>query len=194
MKNKWLISLITMFSWFLTSCSAREFIPLENIANVKAHSVYDGDTFKVKLASQIYSIRLFGVDCPEMNRQNFYAQKWANLAKQFTAKWLEEKAFKITYFTDDVYQRKVCCVCDNDNNELAYELVKNGYAIVSYVELNKANDMFYVANENLKDLYYKLKKIEGYAFKNKLGLWSDYQHIQEIYEADKVNNLSIWMD
>lgn len=86
-------------------------------------SVEDGDTFEVIAANdKKYTIRLYGVDCPE-DGQAFSAK-----AKLFTEAACRNKKVKIVKRTVDGIGRVVADVILPDGKSLAKELLKFGYA------------------------------------------------------------------
>ena len=112
--------------------NTRPFIPI--IKACKVIKVYDGDTITVaaKLHESFpvhrFSVRLSGIDTPEMRASNENEKKRAILAKKF----LEEKILNQTVVLDNIttekYGRLLATVFHNgiDINEL---MITNNYAV-----------------------------------------------------------------
>ncbi len=84
-------------------------------------SVHDGDTLRVKTASETLKIRLQGVDTPEISQTDGQA------ARQFAYDLTNEKAVTVYSFGKDRYGRTLGIVeCEGKNLNL--ELVKAGWA------------------------------------------------------------------
>ncbi len=64
----------------------------ENFYKVRLYSVYDGDTFKVSLACRYplfckkISVRVNGIDCPELRTKDICEKQTAQKAKEFNRK------------------------------------------------------------------------------------------------------------
>ena len=96
---------------------------------VSVASVYDGDTFKVYLACK-YSIfckaipvRVRGVDTPEI-KGTAREKKLAQMAKEFTQAFLDQKPITLTDCGRDKYFRLLCDVTNADGEDLATELIR----------------------------------------------------------------------
>lgn len=120
-----------------------------------SNRVIDGDTIIVVEENIEYRIRLAEIDAPE------YDQPYGYEAKQALHSWLFNKTVSIDIYEQDHYGRYIANVVDEHNNNINYELVKQGFAWVyrSYVKSNEI-------------LHY-----EDYARSNKKGLWSSNQNI-----------------
>jgi len=134
--------------------------------------VYDGDTIKVNLSSQILIIRLLGVDTPEKYPEKnkpyeydaitnlTYLAEWGWKAKNFAYKMLYNKTVYIEF--DEIaglkgyYGRYLAYVYVNGTDFNAL-LVKNVFARV------------YVEGEFKKEQYYL--QLEEIARSNKTCLW-----------------------
>lgn len=98
-------------------------------------SIYDGDTFRVNIKSyppiigQKMSIRLNGVDTPEMRGKCEKEKKLARKAKEFTVTQLRNgKKIELRNIQKGKYFRIVADVYI-DNKSLAKELIKNNHAV-----------------------------------------------------------------
>ncbi|MBR4355006.1 MAG: thermonuclease family protein [Elusimicrobiaceae bacterium] len=108
---------------------------MANFDNVSLISVYDGDTFYVDIPScdidvfcKHISVRLRGVDCPEMKGGTAETKARAKQAKEFSERFLKNGKILLYNCGRDKYFRLLCDVNVNKRN-LAQELIKNGYGI-----------------------------------------------------------------
>ena len=132
------ISLMLTCVLFLASCahiSASQQKDMANFDNVSLISVYDGDTFYVDIPScdidvfcKHISVRLRGVDCPEMKGGTAETKARAKQAKEFSERFLKNGKILLYNCGRDKYFRLLCDVNVNKRN-LAQELIKNGYGI-----------------------------------------------------------------
>ncbi len=115
----------------------------ENFDNVKVVSVYDGDTFKVNLpcTQDIFcrdiSVRVYGVDTPEMKAQNSCEKKKAKEAQALTKEVLSKGTVLLKNCKRDKYFRILCDVVvlgPNQGYDLSEELVNNHLAVRYYGE------------------------------------------------------------
>jgi micrococcal nuclease len=93
--------------------------------------VTDGDTIRVRhlplysfrfwgkqpapltqrgIAQETMSIRLYGIDCPELAKRGHKAQKGSDEAKQFVKELLEHRVVRITFLRRDQFARAVAAV------------------------------------------------------------------------------------
>jgi endonuclease YncB( thermonuclease family) len=97
--------------------------------NGKIVNVVDGDTFDCivdldfNLTIKI-RIRLYGVNCPEMDRKN----PAGLAAKEFAQKMLIEKSIILNYLKHDSFGRCLCSVWI-DNKDFAGILLSEGLAV-----------------------------------------------------------------
>lgn len=98
-------------------------------------SIYDGDTFRVNIAGypdvvgHRVSVRVFGIDTPEMRGKCPAEKEAAQKAKQFTVEKLRSgKKIELRNLRRDKYFRLLAEVYI-DNNSLAEMLIKSGLAI-----------------------------------------------------------------
>lgn len=89
----------------------------------KVISIIDGDTIKIELNKKIETVRLYGIDCPEIK------QEFGPKAKEYLIKKILNKKVDILFFKYDFYGRAIALVYFNDHciNEL---LIVNGLAWV----------------------------------------------------------------
>lgn len=118
------------------------FLPLALIAcattgyfsSPKLESVYDGDTFTVSLPCKqavfckSISVRVRGVDTPEMKGGSEKSKERAKQAKDFTQDFLSKGKIILENCGRDKYFRLLCDVKVNEKS-LAEELIKEGHAV-----------------------------------------------------------------
>ncbi|MBQ4493779.1 MAG: thermonuclease family protein [Elusimicrobiaceae bacterium] len=107
----------------------------KNFKKAELLSVYDGDTFKVNftckepLVCKNISIRIKGIDTPEINSKNKCEKLKGIQAKTFTENFLNKKGeIVLKNCGRDKYFRLGCEVFVNKEN-LAFELLKAGLAL-----------------------------------------------------------------
>ena len=132
------ISLMLTCVLLLASCahiSASQQKDMANFDNVSLISVYDGDTFYVDIPScnidvfcKHISVRVRGVDCPEMKGGTVETKARAKQAKEYSECFLKSGKILLYNCGRDKYFRLLCDVNVNKRN-LAQELIKNGYGI-----------------------------------------------------------------
>ena len=118
----------------LTLANASQEIKPQNFNKVFLVSVYDGDTFRVRLSCryalfcQDISIRVRGVDCPEIRGGTKESKAAAKTAKEFTKDFLKSGKILLRNCGRDKYFRVLCDVKVN-NKDLATELLAAHHAI-----------------------------------------------------------------
>ncbi len=124
--------------------------------------VIDGDTF---VLSDSQRVRMLGVDCPEIARQNKPAESFSKEASEKTKSLIEYKILKLTFDGKafDIFGRLLAYVWltnlqGKDSVFVQTELLKNGLARISY----------YTKEKRYYSLFYNLRNT---ARKKKLGLW-----------------------
>ena len=125
--------------------------------------VIDGDTF---VLSDSQHVRMLGVDCPEIAKQNKPAAPFATEATFKTKSLINRKTVKLTFDgrAFDIFGRLLSYVWLLDKKEkdslfVQAELLKNGLARISY----------YTKEKHYYSLFYNLRNT---ARKKKLGIWS----------------------
>lgn len=109
-------------------------------------SIYDGDTFRVninsypKIIGHKMSVRLSNVDTPEIRGKCTQEKLLARKAKQFTVNFIRQaKSLQLRNMRKDKYFRIIADLYNQDNKNLANELIKNNLA-VSYQGGKKLKD------------------------------------------------------
>ena len=138
------IAITLMSLWFAATFPAMA--PL----NGQVVAVHDGDTLTVQSGASLYKVRLSDVDAPEMG------QVFGKQARQFTERMALGHQVRVNVSMVDVHDRRIGEVIIDDGWVLNEELVHAGLAW-HYRVSPVRND--------------RLKKLEEYAFSNKLGLW-----------------------
>lgn len=106
------------------------------LENVEIISVYDGDTFKINIPCDMevfcdsVSVRVRGVDTPEIKGKTEREKQLAKKAKKFTQDFLKQTPISLTNCGRDKYFRLLCNVQNRTGKDLAQELIKAdlGYA------------------------------------------------------------------
>lgn len=102
-------------------------------ANVRLSRIIDGDTFTVDLpcSDEVFckdiSVRVRGVDTPELKSKNAQKRQAALKAKEFTKNFLESGQVDLLKCGRDKYFRLLCDVT-SDGEDLASALLKAGLA------------------------------------------------------------------
>lgn len=104
-------------------------LPQGDFNDVEIISVYDGDTFKVNLPCQDktlctkLSVRVRGIDCPEIKGETKKEKKLAQKAKKFTRQFLAQGQVNLENCGKDKYFRLLCDVKVN-GGDLAQALLE----------------------------------------------------------------------
>ena len=132
------ISLMLTCALLLASCahvSASQQNDMANFDNVSLISVYDGDTFYIDIPScdigvfcKHISVRVRGVDCPEMRGGSAKTKARAKQAKEFSERFLTSGKILLYNCGRDKYFRLLCDVGVNGKS-LGEELLKARHAI-----------------------------------------------------------------
>lgn len=120
--------------------------------SAKVTGVQEGDILRVEQDGKQKKIRLWGIDCPEIN------QKFGSNAKKFTSDLALGKTVTLKVLEMDAYKRQVAFVILPDGRNLNHELVKAGMA-------------WWFVRYAAKDA--ELEQLEGAAKKSKAGLWAE---------------------
>jgi len=147
--------------------------------NVQAEEVYitkviDGDTIKTKNGK---TIRLIGIDTPEINWDSGTADFYGYKALKFTNKYLLNKKVYLEFDQDkkDDYDRQLAYIYLQNGDFFNAKLLANGYAHILTVEPNNKY-------EN------KLKEIAKKAREEKIGIWKKVEQF-----SDRLDTIS-WKD
>ena len=109
-----------------------------NTKKVKLISIHDGDTFKVNLPckKEVFckgiSVRVKGIDTPEIKNKNPREKEKALAAKSFTQQLLSDGKIILKNCTRDKYFRLLCDVFiikAKEEINLAKELLSSGLAV-----------------------------------------------------------------
>ena len=136
----WAAVIITVILFFVqyfggeTAKAPRRIDPkADEFDNVEVISVYDGDTFKINLNCKEevlcgnISVRVRGVDCPEIKGKTAKEKRLAKKAKTFTENFLSAAPVNLKNCGRDKYFRLLCDVKVHEE-DLAEALLKAGLA------------------------------------------------------------------
>jgi micrococcal nuclease len=167
MKAKLLMLLILLLIFFVTESLSQNpnySYPFGYTKTAFVSRVIDGDTF---VLSDSQRVRMLGVDCPEIARQNKLAESFSKEASEKTKSLIEHKTVKLTFDGKafDIFGRLLAYVWLSDSKGkdsvfVQAELLKNGFARISY----------YTKEKRYYSLFYNLRNT---ARKKKLGIWSN---------------------
>lgn len=128
--HKQIISILLLFLSFPLFAQQ----PSSTFYKVRLGKVIDGDTFKVylacsyKLFCKSVSVRVRGIDTPELTSKDFAQKAKAQEAKNFTRNFLTGHKITLKRCTRGKYFRLLCDVYADDKN-LAEALLGAGLAI-----------------------------------------------------------------
>jgi len=88
----------------------------------KVVSIIDGDTINIQKGNETITVRLNGIDCPELN------QECGERAKQFVYALTFSEIVEIVPHGKDKYGRLLADVILSDSRSLNLEIVKDGFA------------------------------------------------------------------
>ena len=154
---KKLLLMLSIFFFSINSVFAYE--------KVKYKSCIDGDTIKVTLKDEVYTVRMLAVNTPETGHMaNTKKEYYGEEASEYTCKKIKNaKSIELEYDSKsdrtDKYGRLLAWVYV-DGNLLQEDLVRNGYAKVAYLY-----DDYKYAD--------KLKKIQEEVSKEEIGVWNE---------------------
>lgn len=117
---------------------------LEGAHAGKVHSVYDGDTLRASFSvggeAHCFSVRLFGVDTPELRSRNADLRALAFRARDWVRGKVQGKVCCFVFHpSSDKYGRLLADVVDPTGDDLAEGLVREGLAL-PYQGGSKASD------------------------------------------------------
>ena len=105
--------------------------------SVSVTKVFDGDTIIVKLNGRESTVRLIGVDTPEVSRPDTPVQFYGPEASEFTRRALEGKRVTLEFEEPDrpggsvdQYGRMLAYIITEDGGNFNRELVRQGYGRV----------------------------------------------------------------
>ena len=119
--------------------------------SVRVTRVIDGDTFEIENSEKV---RMKGINTPEKNMPGYEE------AKTFLRNIIENQSIEIVSYGADKYNRILAYAFLNGQN-INEEILKQGLATLYYYEED--------------EFYNDMKKAEGEARKNELGIWEKSQ-------------------
>lgn len=134
---------------------------LSNTIKYNVTKVIDGDTIEVSNSSEKLTIRILGIDTPELHKPNTPVQCYAKEAQLFLEKLILNKDVEIQKDIEDVdiYGRKLRYVYYNSQN-ISTILLENGFA---YLYSKAPNNLHTTSLRN------SVKS----AMMDQIGLWKD---------------------
>lgn len=108
-----------------------------NFYNVFVKRVIDGDSFKVtfeglpKLFGEDITIRLKGVNCPELRSSDREERHLAVLAKDFSSRWLHRSGFVDLLNCERGKYFRILAEVKRGDEYLAGMLIKSGHGVPS---------------------------------------------------------------
>ena len=166
-----------------------DYIPMDYFTETKTiygrvEKVIDGDTLRVThcptyftcpdlppktpLSEATLSIRLYGIDCPELQKKKNDppSQPYAKQAKDYTSTVTLDKTIQLKLLKKDQYGRAVSKITNYGGaptNDLSLDLLSRGYAL-----MYTGSGAVYDGDEN-KQVF---KQIQQIAKSSKVGMWS----------------------
>lgn len=130
----------------------------------KSTNIIDGDTIKVEIDGIEESIRLIGVDTPEMQDSRNMVECFATEAKSYLEKILINKSFSLesdqSQGERDKYNRLLKYIILDDGTNINKAIIENGFGFEYTYNLPYKYQTEFISAEKL-------------AMKNKFGLWAD---------------------
>lgn len=134
-----IILLVLLYVWYRQSQPGRPAsgaLDADILQTAQVVSVYDGDTFKINLDCPVevfcrdLSVRVRGIDTPEIKGKTAREKNLAQQAKQFTQHFLQQTPITLHHCGRDKYFRLLCEVTNGAGKDLAQELIQQdlGYA------------------------------------------------------------------
>jgi micrococcal nuclease len=148
----------------LTGCAGGDAPTAAGLADrrpVPVTRVVDGDTLHVSVRGRDVTIRLIGIDAPEVGWYGGEAECFGARAGRFARRLLDGKRVRLEYDRDrtDPYGRALAYVHLSDGRMVNVVLVRRGFATVA----------IYPPNERYEE---RLRQAESRARGEDAGLWS----------------------
>lgn len=124
--------------------------------------IADGDTLFVKIFKKKETIRLLGINTPEINGKYTRKEFFGKEASAYTRKLVKRKTIRLEYDSEkrDKYNRLLAYVYLPDGRMLNRLLIKNGYArVYRFFKYKKKKEFI---------------RLEQAAKENCLGLWKKF--------------------
>lgn len=145
---------------------------------IYVESVIDGDTVKTAAGN---SIRLLGVDTPEINWGEGESDFYAQAARKFTVKNLKGKNVDVEYDIEkeDKYGRKLAYIFQNGEN-FNQKLLENGYATLMIIAPNKKYEK-------------EFKQAVRNARQKQVGIWSRIQKSETYFPVISYKDAKLYL-
>ena len=132
--------------------------------------IFDGDTIQVEGVGLRFTIRLVGIDAPELARKGKKDQPYSQEAKEKLSLLLDKKTISLTQYGTGGYNRVLAEIFVNETN-VNLEMVRSGLAEVYRGKRpGKFDASRYVQAENLAKNAQKGMWVQGSVYKSP-GLW-----------------------
>lgn len=128
--------------------------------------VYDGDTIAASCEEGRLTVRVFGIDAPEIGQK-----PWGDESRAMLRQLLPNATIRLKVKDTDRYGRVVAQIYDLNQDDLGLKLVRQGGAVV-YVQYNNAR-AYQIAQRQAKQ--------------NRRGVWSQAGAQQTPWEWRKLN-------
>jgi len=175
-KNYFVLYLF-IFGLFISSCVNVD----SSLEAVKVTSVIDGDTFYVNYGTTQESIRIIGIDTPEIHEGSKPVGEYGEDAKKFLEDFVNSFDIYLKKDGTDPYNRTLAYVFGKDKNGdlIFYEeaVLKEGLA----------RPLIYLDNDD-EELTPKIVEAYNYAFENKKGIFSKWDTAKVIKNRNEITN------
>ncbi|RCW48630.1 thermonuclease family protein [Halanaerobium sp. MA284_MarDTE_T2] len=157
------------------------FISQKNsLAEVHINKIIDGDTYKTSSGK---TIRVLGVDCPEIDWEKGKGEYFAFKAKEFAEDKILDKKVELEFDTEkeDKYGRLLAYIYLNDSEMFNLQLLQEGYANLMIIPPNKRYEA-------------EFKETAKRARREKTGIWSKIEYYQDQVEVISWQNADSYVN
>jgi len=151
-----------------------------SLAEVHINEIIDGDTYKTSSGE---TIRVLGVDCPEIDGEKKKGKYFAFKAKEFAENKILDKKVKLEFDSEkkDKYGRLLAYIYLGDKGMFNLHLLQEGYANLMIISPNRRYEE-------------KFKKAVKNARSNKNGVWSKMKYYQNKIEVISWENAASYVN
>ena len=157
---RYLLLAVVLCGLLLTGCELSEETQQADLEYAYVTRVVVGDTIKVDIGAEQYTVRYIGMDTPETVHPSEPVEYMGKEASDYNKSLVEGRTVRLEYDIEryDRYGRLLAYVWLDETTMVNYVLVKEGYAnVATYPPNVKYQDDFIAA--------------ERYAREHELGLW-----------------------
>jgi len=168
-----------VFLWFLFAAFQTTALPSEEL-KARVVKIIDGDTIIVKFEGGERSVRLLGIDSPELGKDGSPPEYAAHEAKKFLEKLILGKKVRLRFDLEreDRYGRLLCYVYSSDGTLVNELLVREGLALVI------SGFSFRLKN--------RFREAQDEARKNKRGMFSLGGREVALYSIDNFEPIEVF--